>query len=82
MPKHKIAVVLLANTTTPGDMDRMANAFTTAREFAEAGDEVQFIFDGAGVKWVGALADPRAQYHRLLAAVRDTSTASATTVNA
>jgi hypothetical protein len=71
MPKHKIAIILLADTTTPGDMGRMANAFTTAREFAEAGDEVRFIFDGAGVKWVGELVNPEHKYHKLLAAVRD-----------
>jgi len=46
----KAAIVLLADNETPDGTGRMANALTTAREFAEAGDDVRIIFDGAGVK--------------------------------
>jgi len=35
----------------------MANALTTALEFQEAGDEVQLMFDGAGVTWIPRLTD-------------------------
>ena len=67
----KVGIVLLADTETPGDMGRMANALTTAQEFKEAGDPVRVIFDGAGTKWPVALADPEHKYHRALERVRD-----------
>ena len=50
----KAAVVLLADTTTAEAMGRMVNAFTTAKEFTEAGDEARIIFDGAGTVDRGA----------------------------
>lgn len=67
---HKIAIVLLADTATPEGMGRMANALMAAAEFAEAGDEVQLIFDGAGVKWAVELSDPNHKYHRLFVNVK------------
>ncbi|MFW5972843.1 MAG: hypothetical protein ACOCTG_02540 [Bacteroidota bacterium] len=59
----RVAVVLLADTETPGDMGRMANAFSTAAELKENGDDFRFILDGAGTKWIAALADPSHKYH-------------------
>lgn len=67
----KTAIILFADTDTPEGMGRMANALTTAKEFKEAGDEVRVVFDGAGVKWVPALADPDHKYHRALEDIRD-----------
>ena len=58
----KVAIVVMADTETHGDLGRIANALTTTREFEEAGDEVTVIFDGAGTKWVGELSKPD---HRL-----------------
>lgn len=51
----KVAIVVMADTETHGDLGRIANALTTTKEFKEAGDEVTVIFDGAGTKWVGEL---------------------------
>ena len=51
----KVAIVVMADTETHGDLGRIANALTTTKEFREAGDEVTVIFDGAGTKWVGEL---------------------------
>ena len=45
-------VALLADTDTHEALGRMANAITTAREFADAGDDAVVLFDGAGPKWV------------------------------
>lgn len=62
---NKAAIVVLADTETHGDLGRVVNAMMTAKEFADAGDEVQLIFDGAGTQWPGVLADPDHKSHRL-----------------
>ncbi|MDQ3943461.1 MAG: hypothetical protein M3254_10215, partial [Actinomycetota bacterium] len=59
----KAAIVVLADTETHGDLGRVANALTSAKEFKEAGDETTIIFDGAGTRWVGELSNPDHQYH-------------------
>lgn len=69
--KNKVAIILLADTEAFGDWGRMANALTTAKEFKEAGDTVQIIFDGAGSKWVGELEKPDHKYHTLYKSVAD-----------
>ncbi|BBL78734.1 hypothetical protein RxyAA322_05880 [Rubrobacter xylanophilus] len=58
----KVGIVVLADTETHGDLGRIANALTAARELKEAGEEVAVVFDGAGTKWVPELAN---QDHRL-----------------
>lgn len=52
----KISVLVLADTESGGDMGRVANAFATVKEAAACGDDVELVFDGAAVKWPGALA--------------------------
>lgn len=69
----KIAVLLLADTETPENTGRLANALTLTKEAKEAGDEVHLIHDGAGTKWVAALADEQHKYHRLYEDVKDTA---------
>lgn len=66
----KVSVVVFADTDTQGDMGRVVNALLLAREARESGDEVEIGFDGAGVKWVGALAAPEHRLHRLYQSVR------------
>ncbi len=70
----KLAVVLLAGSDTSEGTGRMANAFITALEAQDAGDEVRIIFDGAGTTWLKTLADPEHKYHRLLNDVRGSIT--------
>ncbi len=67
----KVAVVILADTETRGDLGRLANALEAARELKEAGDEVKVIFDGAGTKWVPVLADSAHKYHRTFTELRE-----------
>jgi hypothetical protein len=67
----KAAIVVLADTETPGELGRVVNALTTAKEFKEAGDEVALVFDGAGTKWVPALSDSDHRYSELFGAIRD-----------
>ena len=37
----KVAIVVLADTETPGDMGRVANALEAVKEFKEVKDEVR-----------------------------------------
>lgn len=52
----KAAIVILAASETHGDLGRLTNALVTAKEFRDAGDDVQVIFDGAGTTWLPDLA--------------------------
>lgn len=52
----KISVVVLADIETHGDLGRIANALSTAKEASEAGDDVEIVFDGAGTRWIGELS--------------------------
>jgi hypothetical protein len=67
----KAAIVVLADTETSGELGRVVNALTTAKELKREGDEVAVVFDGAGTKWVPALSDPGHRYHQLFESVRD-----------
>src|SRR5919197_1438000 len=67
----KAAIVVLADTEGTGDLGRVVNALTTAKEFKEAGDEVAVVFDGAGTKWIPELSSPEHKYSGLFGEVRD-----------
>jgi hypothetical protein len=68
---YKIAIVVLAEIETHEGLGRVVNALQTAREFKEAGDAVQIIFDGGGTTAAVALADPNDQRHQVYANVAD-----------
>lgn len=65
----KVALIVLADTETHADLGRSYNALVAAKECMEAGDEVRLIFDGAGTKWPGVLADPKHKAHDAYRAV-------------
>lgn len=67
----KVAIVVLADTETHGDMGRVTNALVAAKEFREAGDDVKLIFDGAGTKWIAELSKPEHHDHELFEAARE-----------
>ncbi|MBI3181533.1 MAG: DsrE family protein [Myxococcales bacterium] len=67
----KVAIVVLADTESHGDLGRVANALELAKELKQAGDSVELIFDGAGTKWVPGLADPSHKAHPLFKEVRE-----------
>ncbi len=67
----KVAIVVLADTETHGDLGRVVNALEAVKEFKEARDDVQLIFDGAGTKWVVELSKADHLAHSLYAAVKD-----------
>lgn len=66
----KISVVVLADTELHGDLARVLNAMELVREAAEAGDEVELTFDGAGVKWIATLSDPEHKLHSVFESVQ------------
>jgi hypothetical protein len=45
------------------DLARVLNALELVKEAAGAGDEVELVFDGAGVQWVPSLSDPDHKLH-------------------
>ena len=51
----KAAIIVLAGTESHADLGRLTNALEAAKEFDEAGDELQVIFDGAGTQWIAEL---------------------------
>ncbi len=61
----KVGVLILADDETHGDLGRITNALEIAKEFIEGGDNVSIIFDGAGTKWIGKLADEENQLNPL-----------------
>jgi hypothetical protein len=67
----KAAVLVLADVESHGDLGRIANALVTAKEFKQAGDDVQLIFDGAATQWPARLEAPDHLLHGLYAEVRD-----------
>lgn len=69
---NKIAVIVLADTTTPEGLGRMANALEVVKEFKDSGDTVQLIFDGAATRWLAELVKPDHMLHSLYQTVEDT----------
>lgn len=70
---QKAAIVVLSD---PGDQSeeavgRVFNALAAAYDFKERGDEVTVLFQGAGTRWAGHLADPEHPFHELYKAVSD-----------
>lgn len=67
----KISVVILAGTELHSDLARVLNGLELTKEAIEAGDEVELVFDGAGVSWIPELDDPDHKLHRVFQAVED-----------
>lgn len=67
----KIAVVILADTETHGDLGRAVNALELAMEAKEKKDDIKIVFDGAGTKWIPELANKSHRANPLYEAVKD-----------
>lgn len=66
----KISVVLLAGTEAHSDLGRVLNALELVKEAQEAGDEVELVFDGAGVSWIPELERADHKLHSVFRAVK------------
>lgn len=62
------AIVILSDVAD--DLARVYRALGTAKEFADAGDDVTIVFDGSGVDTLAALSDGEHQLHGLLESLR------------
>lgn len=51
----KIAIVVFSDTDTVEALGKVSNAFMLANEAVDHGDDLKFIFEGAGTKWIGEL---------------------------
>lgn len=67
----KLSVVVLAGTENHSDLARVLNALELVKEAKESGDEVELVFDGAGVSWVPELSSPDHDLHKIYQAVSD-----------
>jgi hypothetical protein len=67
----KLSVVLLAGTDLHSDLARTLNALALVKEAKEAGDDVELIFDGAGVSWIPELNNPEHKLHGMFNGVKD-----------
>lgn len=67
----KIAVIVSSDTVTVEAIGKVSNALLLATEAAEQGDELKFIFEGAGTKWIGELEKPEHKMHPGYAAIKD-----------
>lgn len=67
----KVAIVVLADTESHGDLGRVVNALEAVKEFKEAKDDVQLIFDGAGTKWIPELSKSDHMLKGLFDSVKD-----------
>lgn len=71
----KIAIVILAGNEGHENMARVTNALEAAKEFHEAGDELELIFDGAGTQWIEKLDDESHDLHEIYSSVSENSKA-------
>ena len=61
----KVAIVVLSDNEGNEALGRIVNALTAAKEYKDAGDDIQVVFSGAGTKWVADLYDPKHKLHGL-----------------
>ena len=59
----RVAIFIHASTETREGTMRIVNALITAKEFIDAGDHVDIIFDGAGVRTAVEISDPSHQIY-------------------
>jgi hypothetical protein len=67
-----IAVAVFTDKESPADWGRFGNALVLAKECHDHDEPVQFIFDGAAVKWLPDLLDKGHKYHRPFMQLWDT----------
>ncbi|HCN82915.1 MAG TPA: hypothetical protein DIT07_04745 [Sphingobacteriaceae bacterium] len=68
--KYKIAIIVFSDSQTHADMARVVNALQIIKEFADSGDDVRLLFDGAGVTWPPKLAKEDHPLHKIYEMVK------------
>ena len=67
----KIAIVVFSDTDTIETLGRVSNAFMLASEAVDHGDDLKFIFEGAGTKWIGELEKEDHKFHGLYKSLKE-----------
>ena len=69
----KTAIVILSDPKNGSEeaLGRVFNGLATAYDFKQAGGEVSILFQGAGTRWIGKLAQKEHPAHDLFEAVKD-----------
>jgi len=75
MTENKVAIVVLADTEGHENMGRITNALEAAKEFKEAGDDLEILFDGAGTQWIDELEKQDHKLHETFQEVKEDSRA-------
>lgn len=70
----KTAIIILSDPKSGSEeaLGRVFNALAAAYDYKQAGDDVEILFQGAGTRWVGELANPEHPAYTLFEAVKDT----------
>ncbi len=70
---NKAAVIVLSDPKTGSEesLGRLFNALAAVYDFKQRGDDVQLLFQGAGTRWAGELANKEHPAHALFVAVKD-----------
>jgi hypothetical protein len=68
----KTAIVILSDPKGGDEaLGRLFNGLAVAHECKERGDDVTILFQGAGTRWAGALAEPSHPARQLYLGVKD-----------
>ena len=69
----KAAVIIMYDPKSESEesLGRLFNALAAAYDFTNRGDEVTILFQGAGTRWAGELANRDHPAYELFTAVRD-----------
>lgn len=67
----KMVAVVFADVQSHADMGRLANALELVKEAKQNADEVELIFDGAGVQWIPQVTDPEHRLHKIYESIQD-----------
>ena len=69
----KAAVIIMSDPKSESEesLGRLFNALAAAYDFKNRGDEVTILFQGAGTRWAGELANRDHPAYELFTAVRD-----------
>lgn len=69
----KTAITVLSDPKSGSEdaLGRVFNALAAAYDFKQAGDDVEIIFQGAGTRWIGELANPEHPAYALFEEVKD-----------
>ncbi len=69
----KAAIILLSDPKSGSEeaLGRLFNALAAAYDFKQHGDDVTVLFQGAGTRWIGELAQAEHPAHALFEEVQD-----------